>query len=85
MIPDLYHGIPVVLDPNLREYELREARRTWRERLFTRPWRPFTTTRYWQEAVPSSQVLFFGGFYLMHPLTFRALKSIGEVADHAGS
>lgn len=50
------------------------VRRSWRERLFSRPWRPMTATRTITPQVPMK-----GGFHLadgtlvMHPETLRQL------------
>lgn len=53
-----------------------EARRSWRERLLTRPWRPLQATR-----TVTPQVPYKGAFQLdrntlvMHPQTARLLTS----------
>lgn len=38
-----YNGMTVLVSPYLAEFNF--VRRAWRERLFTRPWRPWVTLR----------------------------------------
>jgi len=50
--------------------------RTWVERLFTRPWRPWVASRIVIPTVPRKDVLKIGDdILMMHPDTFRALKA----------
>jgi len=45
-----------------------EVPRTWRERLFTRPWKPLNRTRTVVPQVPSRQIYTLtGGVLVMHP------------------
>lgn len=63
-------GMRVIESPLLTEP--REVRRTWYERLFTRPWRPLGATRTVQ--VPSKTIYRIGpDVLLMHPATLREL------------
>lgn len=41
--PQGFGGMRVVIDDTLTEFDL--VRRTWRERLLTRPWRPWQAYR----------------------------------------
>ena len=34
-------GVRIVKSPMLIEYKTREVERTWKDRLFSKPWRPF--------------------------------------------
>lgn len=50
------------------------VKRTWRERLLTRPFRPFQATRRVQTWAPSKEVLWMpNGSVYMHPETLSAL------------
>lgn len=57
----------------------RTARRSWRERLFSRPWRPLVKTRTYTPRLPHPGGVRFendGRHYLMmHPATYAALKA----------
>ena len=61
-----------------------EQRRTLRERLFTRPWRPWVTTRTEVPQIPSTNVLqLTNGTIVMHPARWEQLKSELRRADGA--
>ena len=45
----------------------REVDRTWQERWFSRPWRPFKKTRTVTETVASDRVLVIDGTIFCHP------------------
>jgi hypothetical protein len=52
-----------------------QVRRTWRERLFTRPWRPLVATRTVVPKVPFRGVIQLNATTLvMHPVTLRQLR-----------
>ncbi len=52
-----------------------QVRRTWRERLFTRPWRPLVATRTIVPQVPMRDVIQLNASTLvMHPETWIILK-----------
>jgi len=49
--------------------------RTWRERLFTRPWQPWRATRTHIPQVPSTQgYIINGDTVVLHPVRFEQLK-----------
>ena len=51
-----------------------EVPRTWRERLFTLPWRPFKKTKTVIPMVPQKRAIKLpGGELIMHPTMVRAL------------
>lgn len=51
------------------------VRRTWCERLLSRPWRPWQATRTEIPQVPSPEVLAIGDSMLvMHPATWERIK-----------
>lgn len=53
-----------------------EQRRTWRERLFSRPWRPLKATRTVVPKVPSRKfVLLDSRTVVMHPAMRQELQS----------
>jgi hypothetical protein len=52
-----------------------EVRRGWRERLFSRPWRPFKRTRNEVPKVPMKDVYRLArGVFLMHPAVAAELR-----------
>lgn len=74
-----FTGLRIIESEHLTEAgEPYEVRRTWRERLLTRPFRPFVATR---TVVP--QVPYRGAFQLnahtlvMHPAIVRQLRDKG--------
>ncbi len=55
--PLMFHGYKVIANPIITESKEREVRRTWKERLFTLPWRPFKALRTETYQVPSRDVM----------------------------
>lgn len=73
-------GMRVITNEMLTEAgEPYQVRRPWRERLLSRPWRPFQATRTIVPQVPSKQVYRMNGTLVMHPETFRLLKLQSEI------
>ena len=80
IIESLFYGIKVFEDA--RCVERIEVRRTWKERLFSLPWRPFQAIR--TEEIPAiyevrnpSQGLFAIGsshFFVAHPQKVKELR-----------
>lgn len=69
-------GVKIIADENLTEPgEPYDVERTWKERLFTLPWKPFRKTKTIIPQIPSKQI--YGlpdGTWVMHPDTFHQLK-----------
>lgn len=57
MNPLMFHGYKVVANPILTKTETREVKRTWKERLFTRPWQPLKVMRTESYQVPDHGVV----------------------------
>jgi hypothetical protein len=57
-----------------------EHPRTWKERLFTRPWRPLKATRTVIPQVPMKTVFKTQFGLVMHPETAKAMKSVIALA-----
>lgn len=75
-----FQGMPVLTSEWLTDPEQRTVRRTWRERLFTRPWRPWVATKTITVQVPSTKVLILPGpKVLMHPAQVETLRRALEV------
>lgn len=70
------NGVEIILSPLLTEPGTPvQVQRSWAERLFTRPWRPFRAYNYWTPQVPRKTVYFAaGGKLIMHPALFDELK-----------
>ena len=82
---DLY-GIPIIETPHLVNY--RTVKRTWRERLFTRPWRPRKATKV--ITVPCKEAYLVdpgrvmvgvrGPALVLHPAYLEEFKQLGRKA-----
>ena len=72
----ILNGIRVLVDPNLTEAgEPVKTKRTWRERLFTLPWRPFMGTKTHIPRVPSRNAIRLpSGDLVVHPAMFEEIK-----------
>ena len=71
----MLNGLRVVATPFLTEPgEPVEVRRTWKERLLTRPWRPFKATRTFVPQVPKKSAVIIGGTMLIHPVMLAVLR-----------
>lgn len=57
MNPLMFYCYRVVTNPILTKTETREVKRTWKERLFTRPWTPWKVMRTETHQVPDRDVL----------------------------
>ena len=56
-----------------------EVRRTWKERLFSRPWRPFKRNKTVIPKVPSEEVLvILPNTIVAHPITAREVRRIAK-------
>lgn len=55
-----------------------DVRRSWRERLFTRPWRPRVRSKIVMvmTTVPDDTIYQRGNIYLMHPTTLQKLTAV---------
>ena len=75
--------VKIIADANLTEDgEPCEVSRTWKERLFTLPWKPLQKTKTVIPQVPSKQIYGFpDGRWVMHPDTFHQLKVEIEARD----
>ena len=73
-----FHGMRVIESVYLVEPgEPRTERRTWRERLFSRPWRPWVATKVVVPQVPHRGAVQLNATTLvMHPETLRQLRKL---------
>lgn len=74
-----FAGVEVIESLFLTEIEIREVRRSWRERLFSWPWNPIRGTKTVSVQVPSRQIVQLGrNRFLIHPAMkaelFKAVK-----------
>ena len=74
------NGLEVVINPDLLvdgPTEVKTQSRSWSERLFTFPWKPFERTKQVEVAtrIPSPTIHRFHDTLWMHPDTWEALKS----------
>lgn len=70
-----FGGIQIIEDKNMLEYET--VSRTWKERLFTLPWRPFLKVK--TISKPSKDIYQVGNTFVCHPFMKREiLRGIEE-------
>lgn len=81
--PNMFSGIRIIESASLTESgEPCEVRRSWRERLLSRPWRPLKATRTVILQVPMKGGVMIGkNTMAMHPDTLRQLRQL-EVSIH---
>lgn len=78
MIPSILtlHGMPLHENPLLTEQEEYTIRRTWKQRLLTRPWRPWRATIVRTRRVPSKQIYALNGAFFAHPETATRIRAM---------
>ena len=74
--PGIINGLRIVEDPNMtiagKPYRVK---RTWRERLFTKPWKPLWRYRTIVPQVPRKEIFMApGNLAIMHPVIAMKLK-----------
>lgn len=69
-------GTHIVTDPHLTKTAVVEVRRTWRERLFSRPWRPWERTKFVTRQVPDDTVYFIRGRIVCHPIVRSQMERV---------
>lgn len=72
-------GLAITVDPNLTEPKT--VRRTWGERLFARPWRPFVQTKVIR--VPSEQVYLLTNRLICHPAMLDTIRAAAGASHPA--
>lgn len=76
---NFYAGRKVILNQALTvPGEPYQVARTWKERLFTRPWRPLKTTRTVVPQVPSREVIMTADVIVMHPAVWKEVEAAIE-------
>ena len=59
-----------------------QVRRSWRERLFSRPWRPLVSTRMVIPKIPyRGAVQLDANTLVMHPQTLQQLRAISQPSE----
>ena len=51
-----------------------KVRRAWRERLFSRPWKPWRATRTVIPQIPDPHAMLVGNLLIMHPDTWARMR-----------
>lgn len=70
-------GIPIYENANMViDGEPYEVRRTWRERLLSRPWRPWRATRWVTPKIPDPRVLAGPNnrWFMAHPMVADRIR-----------
>lgn len=73
---DMYEGYEVIQSPLLTKVETKTVRRTWKERLWSRPWTPFKRGKFISTTVHSTEVIVDGENrkMYMHPKMWVLLE-----------
>ncbi len=73
---EMLHGCKVYTNDSLVDSVTEQVDRTWKERLFSRPWKPLIRTKYVQRSEPSRQIYQLpNGSFVMHPVMLRELMN----------
>jgi hypothetical protein len=70
----MFAGVKVVTSLWMTESRTITEKRTIRERLFTRPWRPLQKTKTRTIQVPREDSIMMDGTIVMHPATLEKFK-----------
>ncbi len=82
MTLDLYMGLMVITSLYLTVSREVTVERTWKERLWSWPWRPWVLTAQRMIQVPSDDVMRIGyNTIVMHPEKLKELRRQLEVGD----
>jgi len=74
-LPPEISGIEFITDASLVDTVAYEEARTWKERLFSRPWKPFIKNKTMFKKVPSkSYNVVMGGTIICHPSMLGELE-----------
>jgi len=68
-------GFKIVTNIHMTIDHKYNIKRTWKERLFTLPWKPLQKTRVIIMQVPSTEVIVNGNTLIMHPEIAKELKN----------
>lgn len=69
-----FHGYKIILNRQLSTPIPEEINRTWKERLFSWPWRPFKKTKIIIRYEPIKTIYSDGNKLIMHPEVFRVFR-----------
>lgn len=72
----IINGYKIVEDVNLTETESYEEVRSWKERLFTFPWKPLVKSKTCYRIVPSKDVFFVDNMIVCHPMIAEELRKL---------
>lgn len=68
-------GQRFIASPLMTEAKTEEVPRTWKERLFSWPWRPLKKVRYVTTQVPSRQIVRFEDTFFAHPALIKEIEA----------
>lgn len=69
-------GMPVFTSEHMCKKMTETIDRTWRERLFSWPWRPWVTQRMSIYFVPDEEVMMLDNKLIMHPATYARFREL---------
>ena len=70
------HSIKIVESVHLYKETIKTKRRSWRERLFSRPWNPLKRTKVVCERRPDPNFYFVNGLFVGHPETVARFRDM---------
>ncbi len=71
---EMLHGCKVYTNDSLVDSYTNQEIRTWKERLFSKPWKPLLRFKYVQYNEPSRQIYQLpNGAFVMHPVMLKEL------------
>jgi len=74
-VPSIYSGYKIIEDDSMViTYDHYMALRTWKERLFERPWEPWRVFKVVANTKPDPTVLIHGDKLICHPQTAIVLR-----------
>jgi|TARA_A100001391_G_scaffold33224_3_gene17985 hypothetical protein len=76
IVQHLVNSYRIVEDINLTETESYEKVRSWKERLFTFPWKPLQKVKVCHKVVPSKEVFVTDNMLVCHPFVAQELRKL---------
>lgn len=80
LMPMIY-GLPVIINDSLFVEGVRSVPRTWRERLWSWPWRPWTRVRVEHFKRPDTSIYRVPGAFVMRGETWRRVQRAIQEAE----
>lgn len=79
-----FSGLRLIGDRDMADRVIDYVPRGWRERLFSRPWRPWRRLRVVITYVPQRRYIRIGDMVIMHPALIEEIKQALAARDGGG-